>query len=284
MAVSWTHKFSDLLAVGVHIDVEAMHVLDMGGEVLSLEILPAPDSWLYGDGDVWTMADMDGEVVMVPFILKVTNPALPFYQGQTMNPVSIADHLEENIGEDWRLFPSYVGEKTNTATEDPRGMNEYPIPVRIWNAIPLLTEDDKRLANTIVTAHRMMIAVSYYEELVTFYQMSMELNEGWSDLNIDDLSNEQAIQYWELRTKLAQKGYIVEDKDGDNRAEDSGWSEGRSIDLDPIEMYLKDLSARQMWSRLRHESRQGANRIFHSVPLDKQSIFIHHEKEYEPWF
>lgn len=279
--MTWTHKFADLLAVGVHVDVEAIHVLEKGGEILSLEVLPAPDSFLYGDGDIWPMNDHDGDTAMVPFVMKIDSVDLPYYQGYTKNAITIAEQLEENVGEAWRRFPSYVGMKTNTAIEDPRGTNEYPIPVRVWNAIPLLTEQDRQMASMIVVAHRLMIAVSYYEELVAFYQTHMEMTEGWSDLNIDDLTDELTLQYWELRTKLAQQGYIIEDPELEKEGQ---WSEGRPIDLDPLDLYLKDLGARRMWAQLRHTSKQCATRVFNSVPLSRQSAFVHNEKEYEPWF
>ena len=277
MAIAWIHRFADLLAIGVHIDVEAMHVLDKGGEVLAIEILPAPDSWLYGDGDLYPMSDHDGNTAMLPYLLKVTPPDQPFDQGWRTDPISIADYLEKELGDEWRLFPSYTGVKYDVVVDDPRGLDENLMPVRVWNALPLMSEEDRRCAGLILTAHRQLIADSYYEEVTMFYRMEMEISEGWSDIDLKDMDDEPVKAYWHLRRELAAKGYIAEEDDG-------MWAEKRAIDFEPIEFYLRDPHARVMWRRLLHESRLAATRVFHAVPKDKQSLFIHNEKEWEPWF
>lgn len=270
----WDLGVGDLAAMGVNVSREQRRVLEQGGQVLFITGLLSP--YLYELDNKRGVVDQNDEQIYVPQLLYAYSPSqtLPGLRGKT-----IRAHMDEG-GTEWRAWPSYVGEiiERSVTQHDP---NEDLSFVRVWDGIPLVTEEDKMIATELFIAATDRIDASVYCELkeISEYQaMGGDVDDLHLALNAADMSYDEVA----LKTGLSehQIGNLVLAYDT-LLLNDTGPG-GYDVDqvtMAPMENYLSAEAAR-VWTRLVNRRENILAIVNNALPRLQARCFDRSEREY----
>lgn len=160
----WNSQVIDLHLAGIHLDEVEVDILENGGEVMCLAELPDPSAYQGGD---WTMEDVDGKTVMVPLYVSCASPTSAYFTDARGTTTTYVEHLDREMGTDWRFHPAYVGELLMDDS-DRWGQHFYmwteeARPFRPWSCKPLITAGDRTLYERVREASfRRLVAADWF--------------------------------------------------------------------------------------------------------------------------
>jgi hypothetical protein len=281
----WDASIGDLEAVGIHVDGFEYNVLERGGVVLVLQRLLSPYHW-FGDTD--GMNDQDGQPIFVPAMMTVHPLTARIEPRTSKDNTTYRQYLENEYGERWREWPSYVG-TVQAAVED-RFNDGDPTFTRVWNGMVITTAQEAYAAQDINRACRQRINDSLYGELSAVFEFESYGDYCMDDLieaerhpkredysyYYDDLDSEYANDVLEAYKKLQKGQHIVPvHQEGPVKIE------AHPIEFKPVEYYLQNSSlALSMWRRMVHRKQMAEYQISAALPPSLSAHFNYVERHY----
>lgn len=271
----WDVGVGDLESMGVRVTQEQEAVLEWGGEVMIVRPLLSPLA-IYDDNG--GMIDQCGQKVFVPRTMRAYPPrtaGLPWVPAGTP-----AEYLEDELGADWRSWPSYVGEYIDDPIDQQAGEGvQY---ARIWEGTPLVSEDDKNLATDLWAAAKKRVNDSVYYEYVMLQEFIASYDMGCLDKLLDNETTAEAVVAGTAVTpeylSLALGAYVtlLDGRYLARTAKDVGRL--RPVCFAPMEDYLVcNNEARAMWRRAINR-RENTLAIIHTSLSDKHAAHFNREE------
>jgi len=276
--VFWDYQIGDLEAIGVRVDPEQIMVLEQGGEVLVIQHLLSPWCW---EGDTSGTDDQNGDPVYIPVRMKACSPLDKFTPTwQRTDEDTVANHLDREHGEQWRLFPSYVGVVEHRVWEGPGSYDEGLDWARVWNGYPVMDQQTLALMEKIEAAARSRLYESFYEQLTMVVEW--ELSAEWdSELLWEDVSEwerlgldpDQGMTMRGVFEELYANRIIA-------RPEASPEEIRNLVPLQfaPMSDYLREEpEALALWNRMVYRRESSKRKVTQALERSRRSVFEYNE-------
>lgn len=180
----WDGHVANLEALGISFTENEVTALNDGGRVLHLHTLPSPESYSpYGHGDAGVFYP-NGSLVLVPEIIVATSPSDLYLASWKGKGLTVAEHMDADWSELWREIPSYLAildEPAETAIGMPDMRTEDLHVYRWWGCVPLVTDDDQRFAEALVSAYEKWVHTTLYPAMCDVEQFAAyeEMCDPW---------------------------------------------------------------------------------------------------------
>jgi hypothetical protein len=259
----WDAQLLDLVPLGIRLSGDQVEVLENGGEVLALWALPDPLHADHGCDAVYPSTSDTVVVLALPMQVYGPNEVYGTFDGKAMTYAQFAD---EEFSQDWRRYPTYLGEQ-----ENPVSMFNPTALVRVWSGRPT---NPARLDRFRMAGYQ-TVRNTGYETLLTYVLAENELYDlGFTGENTAEIEDfEEYETYLVARKELTAAGVLDE--------------KGSVQHYPPIPQFvdmLTEQTDKDFYNALVLSSRLAVRSVLAAQPPNQRSMFAYAEGDYDPWY